>query len=435
MNSSASSEAASRRRAVHRMVADLASLDPDSEDYERKLMALGDHIAEATSGEVQRRDSAETGPRVHATDTPTWRARWLTQKARLAHAGRALLRTMRRATFRRPQRPAGPGCSTDADRASSLAAEADTRALPAGSEARPTGHFTTGIFGENHFGNPLQRAYMLYEPASRKSGPAPLLVMLHGCRQTAADFAAGTRMNEAAEDAAVIVLYPEQSLAASVLRCWNWYALQDRSNDAGDAALIAAMTRQVIREHDIDATRVYVAGMSAGGGMAAVLARDYPELYAALGVHSGVPAGRAHDVFTAMRLMSSGPAPAEVAAVPPLRKGVGPAVASIVFHGDEDTVVHPANGRAIHAAVSSAPAWMHPLGPLQATTDPIDGQRGFTRSVEFGQDGTTKRELWIVHGAGHAWAGGSKAERHTDASGPNASREMLRFFLQHRLAG
>ena len=153
---------------------------------------------------------------------------------------------------------------------------------------------------------------MLYEPANRGHAPAPLLVLLHGCKQGAADFAAGTRMNEAAEAAGVVVLYPEQSLAANLLRCWNWYALQDRSNKDGDAAVIAAMTRQVMREHEIDATRVYVAGMSAGGGMAAVLVRDYPELYAALGVHSGVPAGLAHDVYSAMRLMSDGPVPSDV---------------------------------------------------------------------------------------------------------------------------
>jgi poly(hydroxyalkanoate) depolymerase family esterase len=273
---------------------------------------------------------------------------------------------------------------------------------------------------------------MLYEPASRAPGPAPLLVLLHGCQQSAADFAAGTRMNEAAENAGVVVLYPEQSVAANLLRCWNWYALQDRSHHEGDAALIAAMTRQVVSEQNIDAARVYVAGMSAGGGMAAVLARDYPKLYAALGVHSGVPAGVAHDAFSAMRLMSSGPGKSEVDAFFSACDGEGHAVASIVFHGDEDIVVHPSNGQAIHAAPCGQ-AQM--LGSLQATTDPSAGQRGFTRSVGYGPGGVTNRELWIVHGAGHKWAGGSEAEKHTDANGPNASREMLRFFLQHQLAG
>jgi poly(hydroxyalkanoate) depolymerase family esterase len=277
------------------------------------------------------------------------------------------------------------------------------------------------------------RTYMLYEPASRGNIPAPLLVLLHGCKQDASEFAAGTRMNEAAEAAGVVVLYPQQSLAANLLRCWNWYALHDRSNKDGDAAVIAAMTRQVMREHGIDATRVYVAGMSAGGGMAAVLVRDYPELYAALGVHSGVPAGLAHDVYSAMRLMSTGPAPSEAEAAPGAIDGAAANAARIVFHGDEDTVVHPSNAVAIHEGAGGAQVPM-PLDTRQTTTQPRPGHRGFTRSVEYGRGGVTDRELWIVHGAGHAWAGGSSAQADTDSSGPDASREMLRFFLQHRLS-
>ena len=172
-------------------------------------------------------------------------------------------------------------------------------------------------------------------------------------------------MNEAAEEAGVVVLYPEQAVAANALRCWNCVrAAGARSNKDGDAALIASMTRQVVREHDIDATRVYVAGMSAGGGMAAVLARDYPDLYAAIGIHSGVPAGLAHDVFSALRLMSQGPqagenageADADPVLVVANGNRNGRAVASIVFHGDEDTTVHLSNGKAIHAASGSSEA-------------------------------------------------------------------------------
>jgi poly(hydroxyalkanoate) depolymerase family esterase len=326
----------------------------------------------------------------------TWRARWLQQKARLARAGRWLLRAVR------PEAPAGLG---------------------------HRGGRGPARFTEGRFGNTAQRRYMLYEPASRAPGPAPLLVLLHGCQQGPEDFAAGTRMNEAAEDAGVVVLYPEQSVAANMLRCWNWYALADRPAGEGDAALIAAMTRQVTHDHDIDSARVYIAGMSAGGAMAAVLARDFPQLYAALGVHSGVPAGLAHDVFSAMRLMSSGPRQGEADTAPD-----GHAVASIVFHGDEDTTVHPSNGQAIHAAPWRAQPQARPASSLHTTTHASAGRRGFTRSVDFGPGGVTSRELWIVHGAGHAWAGGSDAQRHTDADGPDASREMLRFFLQHELA-
>ena len=166
-----------------------------------------------------------------------------------------------------------------------------------------------------------------------------------GCQQTAETFAAATRMNEAADDVGIAVLYPEQSLSVSALRCWNWFSPAELDS-RGDAAEIAGLTRQVIRENKIDATRVYVAGMSAGGAMAVALTRTYPDLYAAMGVHSGLPAGLANDLHSAMRLMSSGPATTTKAAAIDNR---GAGVASIVFHGDEDEVVHPSNGAAIHA--------------------------------------------------------------------------------------
>jgi len=274
---------------------------------------------------------------------------------------------------------------------------------------------------------------MLYEPTLRRRAPAPLLVLLHGCGQGANDFAAGTRMNEAAEVAGVFVLYPEQNASANALRCWHWYAPTDRADDDSDAALIAAITRHVVAHHKIDPTRVYVAGMSAGGAMAAVLARDYPELYAALGVHSGIPAGHARDLSSALRLMSNGPPIGGDAGSAVAASGDGREMRTIVFHGDKDTTVHPSNGQAIHAIAGSDAHTCFGGRSLNATTHPDAGQRGFTRSVQFGAGGVSNRELWVVHGAGHAWAGGSTAQRYTDALGPDASREMLRFFLQHRL--
>jgi poly(hydroxyalkanoate) depolymerase family esterase len=402
MNSNPFAEEAHRRRIIHRVVAEVATLDPEGDDYERRIEGLADLIGQRPAHPRGR------GAMAAIRNGPGWRGRWLVQRSRLAHAGQALVRVLRRTV---------------------AAGQALLDGVPASAapDTAPTSRFTEGRFdGES------PRRFMLYEPASRGAGPAPLVVLLHGCQQGADDFAAGTRMNEAAEAAGVVVLYPEQAMSANMLRCWNWYALQDRSNHGGDAALIAAMTRQVMHDHDIDAGRVYVGGMSAGGAMAAVLARDYPTLYAALGVHSGVPAGLAHDVFSAMRLMSSGPRQPDAAAVPPLVVGAdGPSVASIVFHGDEDTKVHPSNGQAIHAAPAGDLAAFE---SLEATTHADQGQRGFTRSVELAPSGVTQRELWIVHGAGHAWAGGDGQEEYTDATGPDASREMLRFFLQHQHA-
>jgi poly(hydroxyalkanoate) depolymerase family esterase len=359
-------------------------------------------------------------PMADEVQGPTWRSRLLAQKARLADAARKLLRADREsAAISRPL--AGSTASHPAG-----VSEPQSRAGAA--EGAALSRFTEGQFGHPH-----QRRYMLYRPAFRRPGPAPLLVLLHGCHQRAEEFAAATRMNEAAEDAGVVVLYPEQSALANPMRCWNWYAPQDAESRVGDGALIAAMTRQVMQEQDIDPARVYVAGMSAGGAMAAVLARDYPDLYAALGVHSGVPAGMANNLYSAMRLMRQGPAQGQVDAIQAPDEGAGRTVPSIVFHGDEDTMVHPSNGEAIHAAPAGDQDEQAAGGSLRASTDSSDGKRGFTRSVEYAPGGVTQRELWIVHGAGHAWAGGSEQQRYTDADGPTASREMLRFFLQHRL--
>jgi len=278
-----------------------------------------------------------------------------------------------------------------------------------------------------------QHHFMLFEPSVVRLASPPMLVFLHGCQQGAADFAAGTRMNEAAQDAGIFVLYPQQELAANVMRCWNWYAPTDESGRAGDAALIAALTRYVMEEHGIDPTRVYVAGLSAGGAMAAVLAQDYPGLFAALGVHSGLPPGHAIDLRSALRLMSDGPGPRNVHAPPRLKAGDGRSIRSIVFHGDRDTTVHMSNGQAIHACALGSPRGRSALRSQQTTTGPLAGRRGFTRLVQIGARGVTEHELWVVHGAGHAWAGGSVAQKYTDALGPDASGEMLRFFLQHRL--
>jgi len=300
----------------------------------------------------------------------------------------------------------------------------DRAAPPADTSPSPPGvaRFHAGIFD-----GASRRRYKLFEPASRSVNHAPMLVLLHGCRQGADDFATATRMNEAAEAAGVVVLYPEQSVSANPLRCWNWYAVQDPGIPTGDAALIAAMTVALANAHHIDPHRIYVAGMSAGGAMSAVLARDYPQLFAAFGVHSGLPAGLAHDLGSAIRLMHKGP-------IAPIsddefgrQDGLRRATARIVFHGDDDEMVHPSNGVAIHAAAGGS------MDAMQLTKTPASqGQHGYTRHVETRTGGVTQHELWMVHGAGHTWSGGTNTPLRSAADGPDASSEMLRFFLQHR---
>jgi len=280
------------------------------------------------------------------------------------------------------------------------------------------------------------RNYKLYLPTPRPGKPTPLIVMLHGCHQDAAGFAAATRMNELARECHAAVLYPEQCRMVNPMGCWNWHDIEHQSAAHGEPSLIAGMTRHVIAEHDIDPTRVYVAGLSAGGSMALILAEEYPDLYAAVGVHSGVPSGVATDLFSALRTMSDGPAHATSSDVN-LRRRKSRFVPTIVFHGDADKTVHPSNGEVIHklsrsrkrrAGVTTMPGDRS----IKARTRAGPGARAVTRTHHL-KGGVPEAELWVVHGGGHAWAGVSPEASYTETGGPNASREMVRFFLQQRL--
>ena len=268
-----------------------------------------------------------------------------------------------------------------------------------------------GAFLEgSHAGQAGARRYRLYVPARPASGPRPLLVMLHGCTQDAEDFAAGTAMNLAAERHGCLVLYPEQASSANHSQCWNWFEHAHQQRGQGEAALIAGMTRQVLEQHGGDPARVYVAGLSAGGAMAAVMATAYPDLYAAVGVHSGLAAGSARDLVTGLQAMK-GKHPGRQATP-------GRRVPAIVFHGERDATVHPSNGVAAYRQFGGA-----------AATEIEEQGRGHTRAMTLDANGRVLAEHWRLHGAGHAWSGGSAAGSYTDPSGPDASGEMLRFFL------
>jgi poly(hydroxyalkanoate) depolymerase family esterase len=271
-----------------------------------------------------------------------------------------------------------------------------------------------GQFLEGSFTNEAgTRNYRLYMPSKPAAGPRPLVVMLHGCKQNPADFAAGTTMNLLAEESGCLVLYPEQAAGANHSQCWNWFEGAHQNRDQGEPSLIAGMTRQVLREHGADAGKVYVAGLSAGGAMAAVMAAAYPELYAAVGVHSGLPVGSAHDLMSGLNAMKGAgkkKAKAAMHARP---------VPAIVFHGDRDAIVHPGNGDTVYSQFTH--------GAVAKETE--ERGPGHTRTVALDAGGRTVAEHWNLHGAGHAWSGGSTAGSYTTASGPNASAEMLRFFL------
>jgi poly(hydroxyalkanoate) depolymerase family esterase len=285
------------------------------------------------------------------------------------------------------------------------------------------GHFVAGSYA-NHAG---VLGYKLYVPSSYCGQALPLVVMLHGCTQTADDFAAGTRMNVIAEERGCFVVYPEQPVAANPSRCWNWFRRSDQRRGEGEPSLITGVTRSVMGTYRVDSRRVYAAGLSAGAAAAAILGVTYPDLYAAIGMHSGLACGAASDLRSAVAAMRQGAITAPWLDQATLRAdGQARIVPTIVFHGDQDLTVHPRNS----AHVISY--WAN-TSNLHASVygGRVPGGHAYSRTVYRNATGQPILERWEIHGCGHAWSGGSAAGTFTDPRGPDASREMIRFFLEH----
>jgi poly(hydroxyalkanoate) depolymerase family esterase len=269
------------------------------------------------------------------------------------------------------------------------------------------------------------RDYKVYVPSHTNRRKPPLLIMLHGCTQNPDDFAVGTGMNRLAEEHGIIVAYPGQPMSANQSACWNWFNATEQMRDVGEPSIIAGITRTIMAEFDIDAERVYVAGLSAGGAMAAIMGATYPELYAASGIHSGLAYGSATDVASAFAAMRGSSSPAAPEQRKSHLKSANGRVRTIVFHGASDQIVHPSNAEMILAEARAGVT-----DPAQETRhDGSAGGRAYIRIVITDASGVPHVEHWAIEGLGHAWSGGSPEGSHTDQHGPDASREMLRFFL------
>lgn len=345
-----------------------------------------------------------------------WRpANGQTRAARLASANDLVTRTLaQHGLTAGPMPSAGGGSETQLAALSGLMARFQPQGQPSGALVElPDG----ARFGENSFSCAAgTRRYRTYVPASAQEGATGLVVMLHGCTQTPEDFAAGTGMNALAEHHRFVVVYPQQSRGDNAQSCWNWFSRGDQKRDRGEPAILAGLTREVIARHAIPEDSVFVAGLSAGAAMAVILGGTYPELFKAVGAHSGLPAGAAKDVPSAFAAMAG----RETASAPRAT-----ATRTIVFHGDADATVHPSNGEGIvRQAFGDGPGQS-----LQTEDAGTMGGRSYRRCTTQDADGTTAVEHWVVEGLGHAWSGGQSAGSYTDPQGPDASAEMVRFFF------
>ncbi len=289
--------------------------------------------------------------------------------------------------------------------------------------AKPRQAGSGGTFeARRHSGPAGAIDYMIYRPSSATAG-MPLVVMLHGCTQSPEDFARGTGMNQLAEEIGFLVAYPRQTQAANPQKCWNWFRPGDQQRGRGEPARIAGLTRDIIAQEGVDAGRIYVAGLSAGGAAAAIMADAYPEMFAAVGIHSGLACGAASDLPSALAAMKQG-APRDGEPRAPGARFVP----VITFHGDRDGTVREVNARDIVRAAAAAPGV-----PVTVEREKGDaGGRRYTRALSRSAAGEVLIEQWTIAGAGHAWSGGNAAGSYADAAGPEASRAMLRFFLTHR---
>lgn len=290
------------------------------------------------------------------------------------------------------------------------------------------------------------RPYFVYTPTNYQAGVAvPLVVMLHGCTQTAVDLATGTQMNQLAEQQNFIVVYPQQTNAANQYLCWNWFDPANQARAKGEPSIIAGIVQTITQntvQWTIDSRRIYVAGISAGAALAVILGATYPDIFAAIGVHAGFEYQAATNSNAGLRAgRKGGPDPRQQGLLAyKAMDSFARVVPTIVFHGTNDYVINIINGDQV------VQQWMYTdmlasngaynadfTAPTTTTTGRVSGGRSY---VTYGWTDANSNEIqqyWKVNGMGHAWSGGNPGGSYTDPQGPNASQAIYRFFLLHSL--
>ena len=262
--------------------------------------------------------------------------------------------------------------------------------------------------------------YRLYVPADHERRDLALVLMLHGCTQNPEDFALGTQMNGLADEFGLIVAYPHQTRRANPSGCWNWFDPRHQRRGSGEPAKLAGLAQELAREFGVGKDRVFAAGLSAGGAMAEVLAATYPDVFDAVGIHSGLPYKSAVDVpsaFAAMKGTAAG------LAGPQGQTSMAAARSSSM--GGADLTVHPANGERI---LDEAERGASPLKRSDLDWETEAGR--VSRTALQDPEGRPVVERWLVEGGGHAWFGGDPRGSYTQSVGLDASRVMVRFFLR-----
>jgi poly(hydroxyalkanoate) depolymerase family esterase len=340
-----------------------------------------------------------------------------------AKADVAGLKTLAQSLFGHAARlqPPGKASVRTLDRNDNLGVVEAARPSPVGKKAN--GDAEQGFSARKFHAASGSLDYKLYVPADHGNRDLALVMMLHGCTQNPDDFARGTQMNRLADEFGLIVAYPHQPRTANAQGCWNWFEARHQQRGSGEPAVLSALAQEIAREFKIAPDRTFVAGLSAGGAMADVLASTHPDVFAGAGIHSGLPHGAACDLVSAFGAMKGGPAVPRQSGQ--AGGGRAPAIRKIIFHGAADGTVNASNGLQI----------LHQIrrdrrDVAEMTTDTTVNGRRVTRTTLDGPDGTALAEHWLVHGIGHAWSGGDQGGSFVEAAGPDASREMIRFFLQ-----